>query len=159
MKIDGKDVRPIWFNKETCTVQVIDQRFLPHKFIVEDLQSVDDVIRAIKDMYVRGAPLIGATGAFGVYVSLIQENNQGSGDDYLIAECNRLKDARPTAMNLFWGVDRVLEAVLKQDSHEKRVTAAFNEALEVVEEEAVNCQKIGEYGLSIIKEISKKIRL
>ena len=156
MKVDGKDVRPIWFNNENKTVQVIDQRFLPHKFIVEDLKTVDQVIHAIKEMYVRGAPLIGATGAFGVYVSLVQEHNKGSDNDYLIKECNRLKDARPTAMNLFWGVDRVLKAALNQESYDKRVEAALNEALEVVEEEAVNCRKIGEYGLSIIKDISNR---
>ena len=107
-------------------------------------------------MYVRGAPLIGATGALGVYVSLVQASNKGTDNTYLEAECTRLKDARPTAMNLFWGVDRVRDVVLKEISYEARVKAALTEALGVVEEEAVNCQKIGEYGLSIIQEISKQ---
>ncbi len=156
MRVDGKDMRPIWFDETTQTVQVIDQRFLPHKLIVEDLKDVDRTIYAIKEMFVRGAPLIGATGAFGVYISLVQENNKGADNDYLIKECKRLKDARPTAMNLFWGVDRVMEVALKQESYENRVKAALNEALEVTEEEAVNCQKIGEYGMPIIQEISKK---
>ncbi len=156
MNVDGKEMRPIWFNQETQTVQVIDQRFLPHKLIVEDLITVDQVIHAIKEMYVRGAPLIGATGALGVYVSLVQENNQGADNAYLESECKRLKDARPTAMNLFWGVDRVRDAVLKEADYEARVQTALAQALEVVEEEAVNCQKIGEYGLSVIKEIAEK---
>ncbi|MCP4023941.1 MAG: S-methyl-5-thioribose-1-phosphate isomerase [Desulfobacteraceae bacterium] len=156
MKVDGKDIRPIWYNQDSGTVQVIDQRFLPHEFIVEDLTTTDDVIEAIKDMYVRGAPLIGATGAFGVYVTLVQANNKGNDDEYLINECKRLKDARPTAMNLFWGVDRVMKTALSQASYAKRVEAALNEALEVVEEEAQNCRKIGEYGLSIVREISEK---
>lgn len=156
MNVDGKEMRPIWFNQATKTVQVIDQRFLPHKLIIEDLITVDQVIHAIKEMYVRGAPLIGATGALGVYVSLVQENNNGADNDYLEAECNRLKDARPTAMNLFWGVDRVRDAVLKETGYETRVQTALAQALEVVEEEAVNCRKIGEYGLSIIKKISEQ---
>lgn len=156
MKVDGKDMRPIWFNRETETVQVIDQRFLPHKLIIEDLNTVDDVIRAIKDMYVRGAPLIGATGALGVYVALVQDGNQGADDAYLDRECQRLKDARPTAMNLFWGVDRVRDKALEQSAYADRVATALAEALEVVEEEAVNCRKIGEYGLSIVRAISEK---
>ena len=156
MKVDGKDMRPIWFEKDSQTVQVIDQRFLPHKFIIKDLNSVDDTIYAIKEMVVRGAPLIGATGALGVYIALVQENSKGANENYLIEECNRLKDARPTAMNLFWGVDRVLSVVLKHKNYEDRVQAALGEALEVIEEEAVNCQKIGEYGVPIIEQISKK---
>jgi len=156
MKVDGKEMRPIWFDEVSKTVQVIDQRFLPHEFIIEDLNTVDDVIRAIKEMIVRGAPLIGATGALGVYVSLVQENNRGADNDYLETECNRLKDARPTAMNLFWGVDRVREVVLKKIDYNARVKAALSEALKVVEEEAFNCQEIGRYGLSIIKDISRK---
>ena len=156
MKVDGKDMRPIWFNRTSKTVQVIDQRFLPHELIIESLNTVDDVIRAIKEMVVRGAPLIGATGALGVYVSLVQENNDGADNDYLETECNRLKDARPTAMNLFWGVDRVRDAALKKNDYDARVKAALAEALAVVEEEALNCQQIGRHGLSIIEDISRK---
>ena len=156
MKVDGKEMRPIWFNGETQTVQVIDQRLLPHELIVEDLTTVDTVIHAIKEMYVRGAPLIGATGALGVYVSLVQEGNLGADNDYFKTECDRLKAARPTAMNLVWGVDRVMEKASRQTDYEARVQAALAEALEIVEEEAVNCRKIGEYGLSIIKEIAEK---
>ncbi|MCG8634341.1 MAG: S-methyl-5-thioribose-1-phosphate isomerase [Desulfobacterales bacterium] len=156
MNVDGKEMRPIWFNTETRTVQVIDQRFLPHELIIEDLTTVDAVIHAIKEMYVRGAPLIGATGALGVYVSLVQDNNRGADDDYFKAECERLKAARPTAMNLFWGVDRVMDVAIKETDYDTRVKAALAEALEVVEEEAVNCRKIGEYGLSVIREIAEK---
>jgi len=156
MKVDGKDMRPIWFENTAETVQVIDQRFLPHQLIIKDLNSVDDTIHAIKEMFVRGAPLIGATGAFGVYISLVQADNKGADNEYLVSECRRLKDARPTAMNLFWGVDRVLSAALSHHTYEARVKAALNEALTIVEEEAVNCRKIGAYGMPIIKDISQK---
>ena len=156
MKVDGKDMRPIWFDMTSETVQVIDQRFLPHKLIIKDLNTVDDTIHAIKDMVVRGAPLIGATGALGVYISLVQENNKGADNDYLMSECKRLKHARPTAMNLFWGVDRVLSAVLKIRDYHTRVKAALDEALVIIEEEAVNCEKIGTHGMHLIKEISQQ---
>jgi methylthioribose-1-phosphate isomerase len=155
MRVDNKDMRPIWFEQQTQTVQVIDQRFLPHELIIKDLKTVDDTIYAIKEMVVRGAPLIGATGALGVYISLVQSSNQGADKNYFLSECNRLKEARPTATNLAWGVDRVLYRVLKHENYEKRVQAALDEALEVIEEEALNCQKIGEYGMSIIEQISK----
>ena len=156
MKVDGKEMRPIWLDTASRAVRIIDQRFLPHELIIEDLNTVDDVIRAIKEMHVRGAPLIGATGALGVYLSLVQENNRGTDNEYLEVECNRLKDARPTAMNLFWGVDRVRNVAQKEGDYDARAKAALAEALEVVEEEAVNCQKIGQYGVSIIEEISRK---
>ncbi|MBT6341322.1 MAG: S-methyl-5-thioribose-1-phosphate isomerase [Desulfobacula sp.] len=156
MKVDGKNMRPIWFDAASQVVQAIDQRFLPHKLIIKNLYTVDDTIHAIKEMVVRGAPLIGATGALGVYISLVQENNKGADNDYLVSECKRLKDARPTAMNLFWGVDRVLLAALKTQTYETRVKAALDEALAIVEEEAVNCEKIGAFGMPIIKEISKQ---
>ena len=156
MKVDGKDMRPIWFNKETSMVQAIDQRFLPHEMIIKDLPTVDETIYAIKTMVVRGAPLIGATGAFGVYISLVQEGHRGADNEYLVSECNRLKDARPTAMNLFWGVDRVMDVALAQTDYEKRVAVALDEALAVAELEAVNCEKIGDYGLPLVQEISQK---
>ena len=156
MKVDGKDMRPIWFNQETQTVQVIDQRFLPHELIIMDLTTVDEAIFALKEMVVRGAPLIGATGALGTYVALVQEGDNGADDAYFTSECDRLKAARPTATNLVWGVERVMAAALGQSDYKKRVAAALAEALEVVEEEAVNCEKIGEYGLSIIREIFEK---
>lgn len=156
MKVDGKDMRPIWFDAASETVQVIDQRFLPHKLIIKELTTVDETIHAIKEMVVRGAPLIGATGALGVYISLVQKKNKGVDNDYLLSESRRLKDARPTAMNLFWGVDRVLNIALVHENYEKRAKAALDEALAIVEEEAVNCRKIGEYGLPIIEAISRK---
>ena len=156
MNVDGKQMRPIWFDTETKTVKVIDQRRLPHELVVADLTTNDLVIHAIKDMYVRGAPLIGATGALGVYVILMQDGSRGADDAWFNAECARLRDARPTATNLAWGVDRVMTKALGQSAYDARVAAALKEALEIVEEEAVNCQKIGEFGLSIIKEIAEK---
>ncbi len=156
MKVDGKDMRPIWFNTESEIVQVIDQRFLPHEMKVMDLTTVDQTIYAIKEMVVRGAPLIGATGALGVYVSLVQADNKGADNEYFIAECSRLKAARPTATNLVWGVDRVMKAALPHENYDNRVKAALDEALAVVEEEAENCRKIGEFGLPIIEEISRQ---
>lgn len=154
MKVDGKEMRPIWFDRDTDTVRVIDQRFLPHQFIIRDLTHVDQVIHAIQEMVVRGAPLIGATGALGVYVLLVQEGNQGMNDAWVSRQCDRLKNARPTATNLCWGVNRVQAKVMEQASHESRIQAALDESFAIMEEEADNCQKIGTHGLTLIQEIA-----
>ncbi len=156
MKVDGKEMRPIWFDSKTKIVKVIDQRFLPHKLVVEKLLNVDDVICAIKEMYVRGAPLIGATGAFGVYTIISQNIEKSTDNGYLAGECARLKAARPTAVNLSWGVDQVFDAVKQYDDPVKRVEKALKKACAVVEQEAFNCKKIGEYGACLIEEISKQ---
>lgn len=151
--------RPIWLDNDLKVVKVIDQRFLPHKFAVLDLKNVDDIIWAIKEMCVRGAPLIGATGAYGVYLATL--NDHSKTNDYLIKECSRLKSARPTAVNLAWAVDKVLSEVLKvekdPDKSDKsdKIDTARREALFIADGEAENCKKIGEHGLSLIDEISR----
>lgn len=156
MKVDGKNMRPIWFDAETKTVKVIDQRFLPHKFVVAELENVDDVIHAIKEMYVRGAPLIGAAGAFGVYTAILRDKNESCNNEYLIKECKRLKTARPTAVNLSWGVDQVLNHVLKFDCYNDRLAAALEKASSIVEKEADNCRQIGIHGYPLIEKISRQ---
>ncbi len=156
MKIDDKDMRPIWLNDDKTTVQVIDQRVLPHEFIVADLKTVDHVITAIKEMFVRGAPLIGVTGAYGVYLAAINSSDKTIPDDYLIKECDRLKASRPTAVNLAWAVDKVLAAVLKEKSPSVRIDTAGNQAAKIDAQEVENCRHIGEHGVSLIEKISRE---
>ncbi len=148
--------RPIWFDEKSQSIKVIDQRFLPHELIVADLRDVDDVINALKKMYVRGAPLIGATGALGVYAVFLQDIKKACSNSYLEKECERLKAARPTAVNLAFGVDYVLNEVVKHETIEQRVKTCLERALRLVESEVENCRKIGENGFPIIKKISDK---
>ena len=155
MKVDGKDIRTIWLGKDEKTVQIIDQRLLPHEFVIVDLKTVDDTITAIKEMLVRGAPLIGVTAAYGIYLAVINAPGGTPGSDYLIHEGNRIKSARPTAVNLAWAVDTMLEAVLATDSP-ARIQAARKAADKITEQEVENCRKIGEHGLPIIEAISSK---
>ena len=153
MKADEKKLRTIWLEPDEKTVKIIDQRRLPHEFVLVDLHSVDDVITAIKDMYVRGAPLIGATGAYGVYLAALNAPRHPVEDAYLITECDRIKAARPTAVNLSWAVDTVLAAVLQASSPEKRISAAADQAALITELEVENCKKIGQHGLPLIEAI------
>ncbi|MGB5156882.1 S-methyl-5-thioribose-1-phosphate isomerase [Desulfobacterium sp. N47] len=148
-------LRPIWLDDSQDTVKIIDQRLLPHKFVVIDLKTVDDVITAIKDMYVRGAPLIGVTAAYGIYLSVLGLLKSQAGNDFIIEECSRIKAARPTAINLAWAADRVLKRVLLFADIQSKIIAARDEASIIAEEEVKNCKDIGLHGLEIIESISR----
>ena len=155
MNVDGQNIRTIWLDENENVVKIIDQRKLPHEFIIVDLKTVDDAITAIKDMYVRGAPLIGVTGAYAVYLATFNAPDAQIDNDYLMREAHRIKAARPTAVNLSWGVDEVLSAILKSASPKKKIKAARDTAAAITEQEVDNCKKIGEHGLSLIEQISQ----
>ena len=157
MKIDGKDLRPIWLDSKLNVVKIIDQRHLPHEFVIADLNTVDDVITAIKDMYVRGAPLIGVTGAYGVYLAVLNAPQHPVEEAYLIAECERIKAARPTAVNLSWAVDTAVTAVVKARPSDNRIKAARERAALITEQEVENCKNIGQHGLPLIYPIGAAI--
>ena len=157
MKVDNQNIRPIWLHPvDESIVNVIDQRRLPHEFVVLDLKTTDDVISAIREMIVRGAPLIGATGAYGVYLSTLSLSEYVMNDNILSFECERLKSSRPTAVNLSWAVDITLKEVLKGKTPLERVKISKHKAHEITEFEAGNCKRIGEFGLDIVKEISER---
>lgn len=155
MKVDDKNLRPIWLDPDLKVVKVIDQRRLPHEFVIEDLKNIDDIIMAIKEMYVRGAPLIGVTAAYGVYLAVLNSPVKTIEDGYLKGECSRLKSARPTAVNLAWAVDKVLFEVLKVKKPNKKIDTARIQAEKIAEAEAENCRQIGEHGLVLIDEVSR----
>ncbi|MCB2148719.1 MAG: S-methyl-5-thioribose-1-phosphate isomerase [Deltaproteobacteria bacterium] len=156
MIVDGQQIRPIWLDQDRITVKVIDQRQLPHQFVVADLTTVDQVIHAIREMFVRGAPLIGATGAYGVMIAALNGEDEPDQAAFIRQACTRLKAARPTAVNLAWGVDRVLEKVLCAGSPADRIDAARTEASAIAEEEAENCRRIGVHGAGLVEAISRK---
>ncbi|BBO68253.1 methylthioribose-1-phosphate isomerase [Desulfosarcina alkanivorans] len=156
MIVDGKQTRPIWLDADQKTVKVIDQRQLPHRFVVADLTSVDAVIHAIREMFVRGAPLIGVTGAYGVMIAAMKGDAAGDGPAFIRQECLRLKAARPTAVNLAWGVDRVLEKVMAAGTAADRIDVARNEAAAIAEEEAENCRRLGVHGADLITSVSRE---
>ena len=149
MKIDGKSYRTIWF--ENNIVKIIDQTKLPHQFIIKDLKTVKDSINAIKTMEVRGAPLIGATAAYGLVLS-INENNDLS---FLKQSSEQLINSRPTAINLKWAVDRMMKK-LSGVNNKDILNIALEEAKAIAEEDVGFCKNIGLNGLKIIEEIANK---
>jgi methylthioribose-1-phosphate isomerase len=153
MLVDGKEMRPIWFDDTTNTVKIIDQRKLPHELVIFDLLTVNDVITAIKEMYVRGAPLIGVTAAYGIYIAA---KTTLEGPDYLhhlIGAGQRIRATRPTAVNLAWAVDRMNAALARTLSRDECIDTARAEAATIAEEEVVNCRRIGKHGLALIETI------
>ena len=149
MKIQGKEYRTIWF--ENNIVKIIDQTKLPHKFIIKELKTVNDAINAIKIMEVRGAPLIGATAAYGLVLSILENNDLS----FLNKSANDLINSRPTAINLKWAVDRMIKKLAGVNS-EKILDIALREAHEICEEDIKFCENIGLNGLKIIEEIHNK---
>lgn len=146
--------RPIWLDGDRRTVKVIDQRLLPHTVSVLNLKTADDVIAAIGDMVVRGAPLIGVTAAYGVYLSVVNSKNRNDPQAYLRQECSRIKSGRPTAVNLCWAVDRMLERLSAEKTFSDRMEAARQEAEIITEAEVENCRQIGIHGLLLLRRIA-----
>ena len=158
MNVYGKQYRTIWQN-DAMVVQIIDQRHLPHKFIIEELTTVDEAARAIKDMHVRGAGLIGATAGYGMYIAALHapKHSAEAFSDAMVADGEKLKATRPTAVNLEWAVNRQLEAVAAAgDDTEAKVQAALQTAQAIADEDAEFCRRLGEHGVSIIEEISRR---
>jgi methylthioribose-1-phosphate isomerase len=152
MQATRQPLRPIWMDDASGDVNVIDQRSLPHEQVVLELQTVDDIIYAIQEMVVRGAPLIGITAAYGVYLA-VKNAAAGSGPADWTAECERIKAARPTAVNLQWAVDRVM-ADIRDRPAGQRPEAAQKIADLIAEEEADNCRRIGRHGVRLIEALS-----
>ncbi len=149
--------RSIWVKSNSPeTLQIIDQRFLPHELVIEDITGLDQTVHAIKDMHVRGAPLIGVTAAYGIYLALLHAPKDSSFKEYLTEAARKLRDSRPTAVNLEWAIRRMLKAVEGIKTLEDKIQAAFKTAGKILEEDVAVCRKIGEYGLPLIREISKQ---
>jgi methylthioribose-1-phosphate isomerase len=160
MNVHGKHYRTIWIKEDNPeVVQIIDQRHLPHKFVIEDLKTVDEMARAIKDMHARGAGLIGACAGYGMYIAALNAP-KGSVEDFMssLAEAGEiLKATRPTAVNLAWAVDRQMKAVRTAGGDvENRIRTSFETAGVIADEDAEFCRRIGEHGAAVIREISRR---
>tara|TARA_X000000950_G_scaffold125080_1_gene156522 strand:- start:719 stop:1789 length:1071 start_codon:yes stop_codon:yes gene_type:complete len=149
MRIEGKEYRTIWY--ENNIVKIIDQTKLPHQFIIKDLKSVKDSINAIKVMEVRGAPLIGATAAYGIILAIQESNNL----EFINKSAEELIQSRPTAINLKWAVDRMMKKIT-DINNDKILGVALNEAKEICDEDENCCEDIGINGLKLIEEIYNK---
>ncbi len=151
MKIDGKDMRTIWVESDGQSVGIIDQTQLPHRFVTAQLASLADAARAIQSMQVRGAPLIGATAAYGVWLAMRED----ASDESLDRACSTLMATRPTAINLKCALDEMVAAVRNRRAGE-RAAAALRRAGEIADEDVTINQAIGRHGLKLIEDIAAR---
>lgn len=159
MKVSGKHYRTIWTDSDKPQeVKIINQRLLPHRFEIVSLKTVEDFERAIKEMYVRGAPLIGATAAYGLYIACMNapKSSNCDFDDFIKESASTLLATRPTAVNLSWAVNRQLGEIFQKDSIDEKISTALQGAKIIADEDAEQCASIGRYGAQLIKEISTR---
>ncbi len=151
MKIDGKPWRTIWLEADGWSVGVIDQTRLPHRFATKRLATLADTAAAIATMVIRGAPLIGATAAYGICLALRED----ASDEGLERACATLLATRPTAVNLKWALDEMTAAVRNRPRHE-RVAAAYARAAEIAEEDVAINRALGRHGAKLIADIAAR---
>ncbi|GAB4422540.1 MAG: S-methyl-5-thioribose-1-phosphate isomerase [Anaerolineae bacterium] len=160
MNVNDQHYRTIWLHPENpAVVQIIDQRHLPHRFVIEELTTVGEVARAIKDMHVRGAGLIGATAGYGMYLAALAATRTSVAGFMadLRRDGDRLCATRPTAVNLEWAVNRQLAAIEQAGPDiEAMIAAALQTAHTIADEDAEYCRRLGEHGKAIINEISAR---
>lgn len=151
-KLNMSKFRTIWTTKDHY-IEVIDQRKLPHELVNVRLETYKDAELAIKDMTVRGAPLIGATAAYGIYLAVREMIENQLDGSFLDNAFDALRASRPTAVNLFWALNKMEEALKNSDDFLK---TSWEMANTIVEEDVETCRMIGVYGLPFIEEISKR---
>ena len=148
MKVDRRHFRSIWVESDSVSVRAIDQRRLPHEFVIADIADCDAAADAIRTMLVRGAPLIGATAAYGVALAMRAD----SSDAALARAYDTLIVTRPTAINLKWALE-VMRAALSPLPTSERAAAAFARAGEIAEQDIEINHSIGAHGLAVIEKI------
>ena len=156
MKINGKKYNTIWLKEgDTSVVQVIDQRMLPFKFEIFEIRNTEDAYFAIQEMVVRGAPLIGVTAAYGMYLALLNFKD-GDLEQWLSEKAEYLKSSRPTAVNLAFAVDEMLAFMLGHKHQQESIELALQKAGQLKSEEIDFGSRIGEFGLEIIENIYRR---
>jgi methylthioribose-1-phosphate isomerase len=149
MNVQGRHYRTIWPKPgDERIIQIIDQRFLPHQFVIEDVRTVAEMAVAIREMHVRGAGLIGAAAGYGMYLATFESD--------LDAAAAQLKATRPTAVNLAWAIDRQLENIRAVGTAEEKQRVAFQTAGQIADEDAEYCRRIGGHGVELIRRLSEK---
>ena len=157
MLIKGKQYQTIWLHPEDDTiVQLIDQRWLPHKIVIADIHSVDEMCVAIRDMWVRGAPLIGAAAGWGMYLAACEVPASCARDFFFEEADGKLLKTRPTAVNLRWALNEMLHALTGNDSIAESKWYARVRAQGICEIDIEANTAIGNYGFSLIEEIAKR---
>jgi len=154
MEINGKPHRTIWIDpSHPKVVNIIDERHLPHELVIEQLLTLEDAAVAIRDMHVRGAPLVGVTAAFGMYLAAMAIGGEESFDQEMMRAAQVLRETRPTAVNLFWAIEQQLLCLGRGKDAASKTEALRVNALRLAEEDVETCRMIGVNGLPLIEKI------
>jgi methylthioribose-1-phosphate isomerase len=160
VKVGGRHFRTIWLKPDNeCVVQLIDQRFLPHRFVLEEVRTVEQMATAIREMHVRGAGLIGASAGYGMYVAALEAASRpaaGGFDEHMTSAAAQLRATRPTAVNLSWAIERQLKSIAEGKIAEKKVALALQTARLIAKEDEEHCRMIGQHGLKLVEQIARK---
>lgn len=158
MLIGGRRMRTIWLEDDGAAVGIIDQRFLPFETVFEKIATVDEMVEAIKDMHLRGAPLIGSAAAYGVYLAAYHapKTLMTAFEEAVKSGANELIATRPTAVNLAWAVGKTLSEMEKAAGVVEKIRAALKTANQITEQSVAECRRIGEYGADILAEIARR---
>ena len=159
MKVGGRHFQTIWITPDEGVVQLIDQRFLPHRFMIEEVRSVEQMAAAIREMHVRGAGLIGVSAGYGMYLAAIEAAARPAAagfDEHVERAAEQLRETRPTAVNLSWATERQLRSIATGKTAEEKVALALRTANSMAEEDVDHCRMIGQHGLALIQQIARK---
>ena len=156
MKVGGKHFRTIWRRPDDeNAVQLIDQRFLPHEFVIEQIRTVEQMATAIREMHVRGAGLIGASAGYGMYLAALEAARRDSFDEHVAGAAAQLRATRPTAVNLSWAIERQLQNIGAGKTADEKVAVALRTADSIADEDAEHCRNIGQHGLALIQQVAE----
>jgi methylthioribose-1-phosphate isomerase len=159
MKVNGRHFESLWIHpKKQEVLQIIDQRYLPFALHVEDIATAEEMERAIRDMHLRGAPLIGVAGAWAMYLTLLHADPGGMTKSWISTQAMRIKSARPTAVNLAWAVDRIFNAVENEPDPSRMVETARRVASEITQLERERSRMIGLNGLPLLEQANREKR-
>ena len=151
MNVDGKSMRSIWLEQDGWSVGIIDQTALPHRLVTAKLTTLEEAAHAIRAMRIRGAPLIGATAAYGMCLALRAD----ASDEALDRARSTLLATRPTAINLKWAIDEMI-ACVRNRSRSERLPAAYRRAEEICEQDIAINTGIGQHGLPLIEAVARR---
>jgi methylthioribose-1-phosphate isomerase len=159
VKVGDKHFRTIWRKPDDeRVVQLIDQRFLPHDFVIEEVRSIEQMATAIREMHVRGAGLIGASAGYGMYLVALEAVGRDSFDEHMTRAAAQLRATRPTAVNLSWAIERQLQSIAAGKTADEKVAVALRTADLISDEDAEHCRMIGQHGLQLIRQIAETKR-
>jgi methylthioribose-1-phosphate isomerase len=155
VKVGDKRFRTIWLKPDDQrVVLLIDQRFLPYDFVIEEVRTVEQMVAAIRDMHVRGAGLIGASAGYGMYLAANEAASRNSFEEHMARAAAQLKGTRPTAVNPSWAIERQLQNIAAAKTADEKVAVALRTAELIADEDVEHCRMIGQHGLRLVRQIA-----